>query len=167
MACRLLGLLLTGSLCTNFSEFFLRNSHILIQENAFESVVCEMAAILLNAHEVLLERCGSRRSFNTCFLGSVSMHSCSLALSHRYQIHSYWNLNKTQQSENCMRVLSLHYRHMNATWSQITGNSTVYPTVCSQAKIKAKSHQGVQYCPFVCEGNSTLVTGGFHSQMTQ
>ena len=39
-------LLLNGPLETNFSEFFNRNFNIFIQENAFESVVREMAAIL-------------------------------------------------------------------------------------------------------------------------
>ena len=40
------GLLLIGPLGTNFSEILIENSNIFIQENAFESVVCEVAAIL-------------------------------------------------------------------------------------------------------------------------
>ena len=40
------GILLIRPLGTNFSEYFCRNSNIFIQENAFESVVCEKAAIL-------------------------------------------------------------------------------------------------------------------------
>ena len=40
------GILLIGPLETNFSENFKQNSHIFIQENAFENIVCEMAAIL-------------------------------------------------------------------------------------------------------------------------
>ena len=40
------GILLTGPLGTNFSEILIQNSKSFIQENAFESVVCEMAAIL-------------------------------------------------------------------------------------------------------------------------
>ena len=40
------GISLIGTLGTNFSEFFYRNSYIFIQENAFENVVCKMAAIL-------------------------------------------------------------------------------------------------------------------------
>ena len=40
------GILLIGPLGTNFSEILNRNSNIFIQENAFENVVCETAAIL-------------------------------------------------------------------------------------------------------------------------
>ena len=40
------GILLIRPLGTNFSDFFSRNSNIFIQEKAFESVVCEKAAIL-------------------------------------------------------------------------------------------------------------------------
>ena len=40
------GILLIGTLGTNFSEILRRNSYIFIQENSFENVVCEMAAIL-------------------------------------------------------------------------------------------------------------------------
>ena len=40
------GILLIGPLGTNFSEIFNWNSDIFFQENALESVVCEMAAIL-------------------------------------------------------------------------------------------------------------------------
>ena len=40
------GILLIGTLGTNFSEILIRNSNIFIQENGFESVVCEMASIL-------------------------------------------------------------------------------------------------------------------------
>ena len=40
------GLLLIGPLGTNFNEILIKNSNILIKENAFESVVCETAAIL-------------------------------------------------------------------------------------------------------------------------
>ena len=40
------GILLIGPLGTNFREKFNRNSNIFIHENAIESVVCEMAAIL-------------------------------------------------------------------------------------------------------------------------
>ena len=40
------GILLIGPLWTSFSEIFDKNSNIFIQEDAFESVVCEMAAIL-------------------------------------------------------------------------------------------------------------------------
>ena len=41
------GILLIWPLGTNFSEKNLKqNSHIFIQENAFENIVCEMAAIL-------------------------------------------------------------------------------------------------------------------------
>ena len=40
------GILLIRPLGTNFSEFFCRNSNIFIQENVFESIVCEKAAIL-------------------------------------------------------------------------------------------------------------------------
>ena len=40
------GILFIGPLGTNFSEIFDRNSNIFIQENAFETIVCEMAAIL-------------------------------------------------------------------------------------------------------------------------
>ena len=40
------GILLIGPLGTNFNEIFNRNSYIFIQENAFKTVVCEMAAIL-------------------------------------------------------------------------------------------------------------------------
>ena len=40
------GILLIGPLGTNFREIFNRNYNIVIQENAFESVVCEMRAIL-------------------------------------------------------------------------------------------------------------------------
>ena len=40
------GILLIGPLRTNFSEIFSRNYNIFIQENVFESVVCEMASIL-------------------------------------------------------------------------------------------------------------------------
>ena len=39
-------ILLIRPLGTNFSDFFCRNSNIFIQENAFESIVCEEAAIL-------------------------------------------------------------------------------------------------------------------------
>ena len=39
-------ILLIEPLGTNFSEIFNKNSNIFIQENAFESVACEMAAIL-------------------------------------------------------------------------------------------------------------------------
>ena len=38
------GILLIGPLGTNFSEIYIEN--VFIQENPFESVVCEMAAIL-------------------------------------------------------------------------------------------------------------------------
>ena len=40
------GILLIGLLGTNFSDFFYRNSYIFVQENTFESVVCEMASVL-------------------------------------------------------------------------------------------------------------------------
>ena len=40
------GILLIGPLETNFSEISIESIHILFQENAFESVVCEMVAIL-------------------------------------------------------------------------------------------------------------------------
>ena len=40
------GILLIGPTGSNFSEIFNRNSDNFIQENAFESVVCETAAIL-------------------------------------------------------------------------------------------------------------------------
>ena len=40
------GILLIGPLGTQFSEIFSRNSNILIQDIAFENVVCEKAAIL-------------------------------------------------------------------------------------------------------------------------
>ena len=40
------GMLLIGPLGTNCSEILKQNSHIFIQENAFENIVCEMAAIL-------------------------------------------------------------------------------------------------------------------------
>ena len=40
------GILVIGPLGTNFSEIFNRNIHIFIQENAFENVVWEKAAIL-------------------------------------------------------------------------------------------------------------------------
>ena len=40
------GILLIGHLGTNFSEIFNGNYDIFIQENAFESVVCEIAAML-------------------------------------------------------------------------------------------------------------------------
>ena len=40
------GILLIRPLGTHFSEFLSRNSNIFIQENAFESVVCEKADIL-------------------------------------------------------------------------------------------------------------------------
>ena len=39
------GISLIGTLGTNLSDFFNRNSHIFIQENAFENVVWKMAAI--------------------------------------------------------------------------------------------------------------------------
>ena len=55
MACRLIsvkplsepmmGVLLIGPLEANFGEILIKISSILIQENAFESVACEMAAI--------------------------------------------------------------------------------------------------------------------------
>ena len=40
------GMLLIGPLGTNFSEISIEYSNIFIQDNAFESVVCETAAIL-------------------------------------------------------------------------------------------------------------------------
>ena len=40
------GILLIGPWGTNFSEIFNRNLYIFIQENAFQTVVCEMLAIL-------------------------------------------------------------------------------------------------------------------------
>ena len=40
------GILLIGPLRTNFSDVFIKNLIIFIQENAFENVVCETAAIL-------------------------------------------------------------------------------------------------------------------------
>ena len=40
------GILLIGPIETNFNEIFNQNSNIFIQENVFESIVCEMAAIL-------------------------------------------------------------------------------------------------------------------------
>ena len=40
------GVLVIRSLGTNFSELLSKNSYIYIQRNAFENVVCEMAAIL-------------------------------------------------------------------------------------------------------------------------
>ena len=40
------GILLIGPLGTNFSEILIKNYNIFFQENAFESVVCEVAAIL-------------------------------------------------------------------------------------------------------------------------
>ena len=40
------GLLLIGPLGTNHSEILIENYNIFIQENTFESVVCETAAIL-------------------------------------------------------------------------------------------------------------------------
>ena len=40
------GILLITPLGTNFNEFFYRNSYIFIQENAFQNVVCKIAAIL-------------------------------------------------------------------------------------------------------------------------
>ena len=40
------GILLIGSLGTNFNEIFYRNSYIFIQENALENVVREMASML-------------------------------------------------------------------------------------------------------------------------
>ena len=40
------GIMLIGPLGTNFREISNRHSNISIQENAFESVVCEMVAIL-------------------------------------------------------------------------------------------------------------------------
>ena len=39
-------LLFIGPLGTKFSEILIENSYIFIQENTFENVVCEMAAIL-------------------------------------------------------------------------------------------------------------------------
>ena len=47
------GILLIGPLGTNFSEIFAEIttfSFIFVQENVFESVVCEMAAILSQSH---------------------------------------------------------------------------------------------------------------------
>ena len=44
--CTNIGMLLIRPIGTHLSEFFYRNSFILIQENAFENVVCEMATIL-------------------------------------------------------------------------------------------------------------------------
>ena len=44
------GILFIGSLGTNFSKIFNRNYNISIQETTFESVVCEMAAILFRPH---------------------------------------------------------------------------------------------------------------------
>ena len=40
------GILLIEPLGTNFSEILVKNSYIFIQENAFEKVLCIMAAIL-------------------------------------------------------------------------------------------------------------------------
>ena len=40
------GILLIRSLRTNFNEMLIENSNIFVHENAFESVVCEMASIL-------------------------------------------------------------------------------------------------------------------------
>ena len=40
------GILLIGTLGTNFSEILIGIRNIFIEENGFESVVCEMAAIL-------------------------------------------------------------------------------------------------------------------------
>ena len=38
------GILFIGPLGTNFSETLIENSNIFVQENAYESVVCETAA---------------------------------------------------------------------------------------------------------------------------
>ena len=40
------GILLIGPLGTNFSEILIENSWGFLQENAFENIICEMAAIL-------------------------------------------------------------------------------------------------------------------------
>ena len=40
------GILLIGPLGTNISEILSKNSHIFIQENAFQNIICEVAAIL-------------------------------------------------------------------------------------------------------------------------
>ena len=46
------GILLIHTLGTNFSEILMRNSYISMQENAFESVVCEMKKILFRSEYV-------------------------------------------------------------------------------------------------------------------
>ena len=56
------GILLIGPLRTNFNEDFNLNSNIFIQENTFESVVCEMAAILSRPQRV-------NPHFGNCFPG--------------------------------------------------------------------------------------------------
>ena len=63
------GILLIGPLGTNFSEI-LSKIHILIQENAFENIVCEMAVILSRpqcVNHVYLFYCMSLRNQQRLF----------------------------------------------------------------------------------------------------
>ena len=53
------GMLLIGTLGTNFSKNFNQNPNIFIWENAFESVICEMAAILSGPQCVKLKTRGT------------------------------------------------------------------------------------------------------------
>ena len=60
MACRLVstkplsdaGLLSIGHLGINFSEIFNQNTQLFIHENAYENIVCEMAAIFCMGDEL-------------------------------------------------------------------------------------------------------------------
>ena len=69
------GILLIRPLGTNFSDFFSQNSNIFIQENAFESVVCEKAAILSRPQCIKkkVNTCGAIRKWLLLMASRTSM----------------------------------------------------------------------------------------------
>ena len=76
-----------GRLETNFSDFLYRNSNIFIQVNAFESVVCEMVAILSRGDE--LNSCGpseiSVNCYNLIYRGNAVHHNLECKMKFQFR----------------------------------------------------------------------------------
>ena len=87
------GILLIGSSGTDFSEIFNQNFSIFLQEHAFESVVCEMAAILSQPQGVNADGSQAKRrllAFNNKQISWISKYALhvvtfvSTKLNHAY-----------------------------------------------------------------------------------
>ena len=100
------GMLLIGPLGTNFSEILIEILTFFIQENAFESVVCEMVAILSRP------QCVNGKCLMSTFCAEVSRSHTAMS----------WN------EDQGTRRLSLHVACKGLTWRHAAGIVTLVMT---------------------------------------